>query len=191
MGKIFLSHSSKDKEYVGYIANLLGKDHCTYDEMCFEYGMKNIDEIFKEIDKTSIFVFFISDNSLKSDWVKDELDLAEEKLKDSSHKLSQIFPIIIDNTITYADSRIPDYLKKGIGSYNIRPISTPQVAYKKIITQQKDSLIMLVYQITIVFMDAIRKFLISRKNLIAEKILNVLLLLEYMVLEEDRILKLR
>lgn len=109
MGKIFLSHSSKDKEYVGYIANLLGKDHCTYDEMCFEYGMKNIDEIFKEIDKTSIFVFFISDNSLKSDWVKDELDLAEEKLKDSSHKLSQIFPIIIDNTITYADSRIPDY----------------------------------------------------------------------------------
>ena len=137
MGKIFLSHSSKDKEYVGYIANLLGKDHCTYDEMCFEYGMKNIDEIFKEIDKTSIFVFFISDNSLKSDWVKDELDLAEEKLKDSSHKLSQIFPIIIDNTITYADSRIPDYLKKGIGSYNIRPISTPQVAYKKIITQQK------------------------------------------------------
>ena len=47
MGKIFLSHSSKDKEYVGYIANLLGKDHCTYDEMCFEYGMKNIDKTVK------------------------------------------------------------------------------------------------------------------------------------------------
>ena len=58
MNKIFLSHRSKDKPYVSYIANQFGKDHCVYDEVYFEVGMRNIDEIFREMDKSSIFVVF-------------------------------------------------------------------------------------------------------------------------------------
>lgn len=53
MNKVFLSHSSNDKEYVQYIAEQFGRDYCVYDSMCFEAGMKNIDEIFREMDNTS------------------------------------------------------------------------------------------------------------------------------------------
>ena len=58
MNKIFLSHSSKDKPYVSYIANQFGRDHCVYDAVCFDAGMKNLDEIFREMDKSSIFVLY-------------------------------------------------------------------------------------------------------------------------------------
>ena len=103
MNKIFLSHSSTDKPYVSYIANQFGKDHCTYDAACFEAGMKNLDEIFREMDKSSIFVVFISDASLESDWVKKELSIADERLHHDAYKLSQIFPIIIDPSITHSN----------------------------------------------------------------------------------------
>lgn len=136
MNKIFLSHSSKDKPYVSYIANQFGKDHCTYDAACFEAGMKNLDEIFREMDKSSIFVVFISDASLESDWVKKELSIADERLHHDAYKLSQIFPIIIDSSITHSDPRIPDFLKRGFGSYNLRVIKNCKVAYRKIKAQQ-------------------------------------------------------
>ena len=58
MNKIFLSHSSKDKDYVSYIANQFGRDHCVYDSYCFETGMKTIEEIYRELDHSSIFVIF-------------------------------------------------------------------------------------------------------------------------------------
>ena len=63
MEKIFLSHSSADKPFVETIAKKFGKDVCVYDKICFEAGMKNLDEIFKGLDHTGIFVLFISDSS--------------------------------------------------------------------------------------------------------------------------------
>ncbi len=135
VGKIFLSHSSHDKDYVRYIAEHFGKDRCVYDEMCFEYGLKNLDEILRGLDSTSLFVFFISHNSLESDWVKKEITSAEENLLNNNSKLSQIFPIIIDETITHLDKRIPDVLRKGFGSYNLRFIKSKVIACKKIETQ--------------------------------------------------------
>lgn len=136
MNKVFLSHSSKDKGYVRYIADRFGRDHCVYDSMCFEAGMKNIDEIFREMDNTSIFVIFLSNNALNSEWVQKELSIADERLNHDSKKLSQIFPIIIDPAISHADSRIPDFLKKGFTSYNLRVITSNRVAYRKIKAQQ-------------------------------------------------------
>lgn len=136
MNKIFLSHSSNDKEYVSYIANQFGKDQCVYDELCFEAGMKNLDEIFKEMNKTSIFVFFISETSLESKWVKKELSIADERLNHDPQKLSQIFPIIIDPLIHHNDPRIPNFIKNGFSSYNLRVITSKTVAYRKIKAQQ-------------------------------------------------------
>ena len=69
MDKIFLSHSSNDKNYVRPIFNYFGKDRSVFDEMTFEFGMKTIEEIFKGIDSSDIFVFFISNDSLNSKWV--------------------------------------------------------------------------------------------------------------------------
>lgn len=63
MNKVFLPHSSQDNDYVSYIANLFGKDKCVYDAMCFEAGMKNLDEIFREMEKTGMFVVFLSEHS--------------------------------------------------------------------------------------------------------------------------------
>lgn len=141
MSKVFLSHSSVDKPFVRYIAEQLGKDRCVYDEMCFESGMKNIDEIFKGINETSIFVIFISNTSLNSDWVKKELFIAEERLNHDNSKLSQLYPIIIDERINHRDSRIPDFLKNGFDSYNLRVIKRKEVAYRKIRAQLTNRLL--------------------------------------------------
>lgn len=135
MEKVFLSHSSADKTFVEAIAEKFGKDVCVYDKMCFEAGMKNLDEIFKGLDHTGIFVLFISDASLQSEWVQREIAAAEERLNHDGSKLSQIFPIIIDSTICHDDARIPDFLKKGTTSYNLRPILRAPVAYRKIKAQ--------------------------------------------------------
>lgn len=137
MDKIFLSHSSKDKPYVSYIAEHIGKDKCVYDAMCFEAGIKNLDEIFREMGKTSIFVIFISENSLESCWVKKELAIADERLNHDPKKILQIFPIIIDPNISHDDPRIPDFLKIGFGSYNLKVITSNIVAYRKIKTLQR------------------------------------------------------
>lgn len=135
MDKIFLSHSSVDKPYVEYIANLLGKDRCVYDAMCFEAGMKNLDEIFRGIGESGIFAVFISNASLESEWVKRELSIAEELLHHDQSKLSQIFPIIIDEKITHKDPRIPEYMRSGFGSYNLSVIKRKEIAYRKICAQ--------------------------------------------------------
>lgn len=69
---------------------------------------------------------------MESDWVKEEIYHAQENLNNDNKKLSQIFPIIIDDSITYADKRIPDFLKSGFGAYNLRHIQNYKVACKKI-----------------------------------------------------------
>ena len=75
MIKAFLSHSSADKErFVRIVADKLkNKMGIHYDEYTFEAGNKTIDEIFIGLEKTDLFVFFISEDSLKSEWVKKEI----------------------------------------------------------------------------------------------------------------------
>ena len=136
MHKIFLSHSSMDKPYVSQIAKLFGRDRCVYDNMCFEAGMQSLDEIYREMDRSSIFVLFISDAALNSDWVQMELALADQKLNYDKQKISQIFPIIIDSQITHRDPRIPSFLREGFGAYNLRVITNSIIAYRKIKAQQ-------------------------------------------------------
>lgn len=135
MKKVFLSHSSKDKEFVRKVANIIGLNLCVIDECEFEIGMKNIDEIFKGIGKCDIFVYFISHNSLESDWVKKELNIANDKIINFSEKKMQIYPIIIDPTINFSDERIAEFLKSGDNSYNLRHILKPEIAARKIKTQ--------------------------------------------------------
>lgn len=128
MIKAFLSHSSKDKErYVKFVAKHLGKESIHYDEFTFEEGEKPIDEIFKGINSTSLFVLFISEESLESKWVKEEVAIAKEKL--DQDELKKIYPIIIDNRIKYDDERIPLWLTEN---YNLKQISKPAIAARRI-----------------------------------------------------------
>lgn len=133
MNKVFLSHSSHDKLYVEYIATKFGKDIAIYDSFSFESGLKTLDEILNNLDSTDIFVIFLSNAALESEWVKKELSVSNElKQKD---KIKQIYPIIIDSNLSHGDPRIPKWLNNGFDSYNLRYISSPKMAYRKIKNQ--------------------------------------------------------
>lgn len=128
MIKAFLSHSSKDKEsYVEKVASSLGKDNIIYDAFTFEEGERPLDEIIKGLDRTSLFVIFLSESSLQSEWVKKEISGA--KLRLDARELAKIYPIIIDDKITYEDDRIPSWMKEN---YNIKLIKRPQISARRI-----------------------------------------------------------
>ncbi|MUV03885.1 TIR domain-containing protein [Flavobacterium rakeshii] len=127
MSKAFLSHSSSDKELVRKVAKQLGVNNCTLDEISFEPGRKTLDEIFFELEKTDLFVLFISDKSLSSAWVKKEIIKAKEHL--SNDIIERILPIIIDRDIKYSDPRIPKWIAKP---YNLKFIDNEVIILKKI-----------------------------------------------------------
>lgn len=127
MGRAFLSHSSKDKILVEAVARKLGNKYCVYDTFSFEEGQKNLDEIKKGLEDTDLFVIFLSNNSLESEWVKKELEIAYDKLL--KKEISKIYPIIIDTEISYEDSRIPECLKE----YNLQKITKSNRIKKNIL----------------------------------------------------------
>lgn len=120
MAQVFLSHSSKQKGFVELIADRLGKFNIVYDAWTFEIGNKTLDEIYNGIDASGIFVYFISNESLNSPWVEKEINRAESYVKDG--KIKRFLPLLIDNSITHADPRIPQWISD---EYNVRYISKP------------------------------------------------------------------
>ena len=121
MSKVFLSHSSKDKEwYVShvykYLVKYVGEQSVVIDEVSFQQGRVTSEEILYGITNSDLFVIFLSNNSLDSEWVQDELKIVEELVGKNS---IQICPIIIEDKIKYDDRRIPQWLSKN---YNIQLI---------------------------------------------------------------------
>jgi hypothetical protein len=128
MIKAFLSHSSSDKEsYVRNVANWLGKDNVVYDEFTFEEGEKTLDEILKGLNRCELFVLFISEKALQSEWVQREISEAQLRLEESS--IQKIYPIVIDSAVKHDDARIPNWIRDR---YNLRPIKRAQVSAKRI-----------------------------------------------------------
>lgn len=125
--KCFLSHSSKDKDrYVRIVADKIGLENCHYDELTFEEGRSNLDLILRGLSETELFVIFLSEDALKSSWVKKELSAASELFEKS--QLNRVYPIIIDEKLKYDDERIPEWLK----GYNLRFTPKPTHAAKRI-----------------------------------------------------------
>uniref|UniRef100_UPI0013CEA3BD toll/interleukin-1 receptor domain-containing protein n=4 Tax=Serratia TaxID=613 RepID=UPI0013CEA3BD len=128
MIKCFLSHSSSDKEsYVRIVAEKIRKENRIIDEEAFEEGMVTAEEIIKHLDTSSLFVFFISNKSLDSEWVKLELERARELFDENT--INRVYPIIIDPKIEYKDNRIPEWMRNQL---NIQLISSPTLAARKI-----------------------------------------------------------
>ena len=124
MSRVFLSHSSEDKEwYVNIVYNklvkALGEDNIVIDSATFQEGRKTIEEIYYQLGTTDLFVIFLSDKALASSWVQDELAKVETILE--VKKRYQICPIIIDSKVKYDDNRIPIWMKK---EYNIQRIGS-------------------------------------------------------------------
>ena len=135
--RIFISHSSKDKthycnEVVDRLVEKIGNDSIVYDALTFEAGEKSIDEINRTLAFTDLYVIFLSQTAVESDWVKYELKEAHTKLTD--HVLNRIYPIIIDSNLKYSDDRIPSWLKE----YNLKYIARPAKTAKLIIERAKD-----------------------------------------------------
>ncbi|MGE6776792.1 TIR domain-containing protein [Vreelandella titanicae] len=128
MIKCFLSHSSSDKErYVRIVANHLKREIMIFDEKTFEEGMVTAEEIMNGLDESTLFVIFLSNTALESEWVKKEL--ADAKLYLDEGKIKRVYPIIIDENLKFSDPRIPGWLKE---TTNIQHILRPRVAAKKI-----------------------------------------------------------
>ena len=128
MIKCFLSHSSKDKgRYVRLVAKNLRKEAKIFDEETFEQGMGSAEEIIRGLDESALFVIFLSNSALDSDWVKSELSIAKNYLE-GGH-LQRIYPILIDQDLLYTDSRIPGWLRELT---NIQHILRPKIAARKI-----------------------------------------------------------
>ncbi len=127
MPRAFLSYSSKDFGYVDVIANRLGKNNIAYDRMTFEEGSKTLDEIYSELERSDIFVYFISESSLNSNWVRKEITQAYDLFFDGNIK--KLFPLIIDSGIKYFDNRIPEWIRE---EYNLQYISRPSKAAERL-----------------------------------------------------------
>ncbi|MDO4775137.1 MAG: TIR domain-containing protein [Aerococcaceae bacterium] len=124
MTKVFISHSSSDKEWfvkplINHLKKYLTEDRIVYDDLTFEAGRKIENEIEYFSENSDLFVFLLSDKALDSEWIKYEMKLAE-KLENCYSKEERIFPIIIDSRVKHDDNRIPSWMKE----YNIRNISS-------------------------------------------------------------------
>lgn len=126
MIKAFLSHSSAQKKFIEKVAETLGRDNCFVDEYTFENGMKTMDEIVKSIANSALFVFFISKESLDSDWVKDELSNVRDYVDEGK---IQFLPFIIDDSIEYDNSKIKSWIRK---EYNLQHYKNPILVARKI-----------------------------------------------------------
>jgi len=127
MPKAFLSHSSKQKGYVDVVANQLSKNNIGYDRFNFEIGGRTLDEIYRELESSDIFVLFLSDEALESRWIKDEIVKAEQLFKDG--QIKKLLPIIIDNNTDYKDNRIQNWIQEN---YNLQYVSRPTKAVERI-----------------------------------------------------------
>lgn len=115
MTRIFLSHSSKDKFFARELADRLNKVgvRVWIDEAELKVGDSLIQKISYAIDRTDYLAAILSKNSVSSNWVKKELDLA--MTKEINGKKVIVLPILID------DCDMPPYLKDKLYADFTRP----------------------------------------------------------------------
>ena len=125
MNRVFLSHSSTDKDFVRVVANRFG-DIAIIDERDFKAGSRTMDEIIEKLEDSKIFVAFLSSSALNSDWVQKELGIAIELAKKRD---MVILVLSVDKSVLYFDKRIPENLRKH---YNIKFVNNPEIAISRI-----------------------------------------------------------
>ena len=125
---VFLSHSSKDKVFVRKLdAALSGSGIQTfYDERDIKLGESIPTRIYEELGKATHVIYVISENSLRSDWVSEELSIA--KMRQKQEKNIDVLPILIDDiALPTAISHVKclllkDWLQAGKFSLGVQEI---------------------------------------------------------------------
>lgn len=131
----FISHSSKQKDFAKKIVQIVGRDFCIIDCFDFSPAYETLNEIYKAIDDSSLFVLLISKDSLDSDWVKREIAFAKDSL--DKQRLDRFLPYIIDETVSFDD--IPEWILKE-KAYNLKLFKSPIMLARDIQQKQRDLL---------------------------------------------------
>lgn len=96
MSKIFLSHSTFDKEFVDQVFEILGAGRCVYDKVTFKKNSDLAIQIRDGLEGCEFYALFLSSSALKSNWVQAEMDLANE-LK-TQWRVKKVFIFQLDST---------------------------------------------------------------------------------------------
>ena len=121
--KAFLSHSSKDKSFVGTVADLVGAARCEYDSYSFEYTLTS-EALRKALRRCDLFVLFLSDKSINSSWVSEETRTALDLRSQGALKRVLIFTL--DDT---SYRQLPEWMQ----SINVvSRFKSPQTCARKI-----------------------------------------------------------
>ena len=93
---VFISHNSKDKPFVRKLAKALELHNirCWVDEAEIRFGESLVQKVSEAINSIDLVVAVISNNSVFSNWVRQELDWAMTKEIKGNRVI--VIPIIID-----------------------------------------------------------------------------------------------
>ena len=118
-----MSHSSKDKYFVGQVAAALGPLHVEYDEQTFDLTL-NVQAIRRSLSRSDLFVVFLSANAIGSPFVAEEERSALEAR--GRGFLKKVLILSIDNTSYRA---LPEWLRE----INIvQQLSSPKTCARRI-----------------------------------------------------------
>lgn len=105
--KVFISHSSVDKPYAEALIDCIGRDLVTFDKYSFEAGEMLTDSIKQGIEGCDIFVLLISEASIGSSWVQEEVKMVAPLIVT---KGTVFAPYCIDSKVKMKDGRLPSWV---------------------------------------------------------------------------------
>lgn len=116
-GLVFISHSSKDKNFTEQLAidlRAFGVE-VWYDAWAIDLGDSIVDKVFSNLGRSNVLLVLISRSSIDSKWVKEELNVSIMRRLSSDD--IRIIPVRLDN------AELPNYLQHILysdfrGDYN-------------------------------------------------------------------------
>lgn len=127
MIKAFISHSSCQKDFAIELVERLGRDFCRIDCYDFEPAFKTLNEIYKNIEESTVFVLLISRDSLNSDWVDKEIKYAINTL--GADGINRFWPYIIDDSLDI--DNCPKWMKDD-ECFNLKKFKSPYILARDI-----------------------------------------------------------
>lgn len=135
----FISHSSKDSEFVEKLYyNLQEKKvRCWYAPKDLGYGAKFRGEIGKLIKNSDKFIVVLSSNSINSYWVEDEIEAAIES--EIENKVEKIIPIMIDVDVLKEKKEWFRKIKRSLNIADFSDWKNP-LSYRKNLKKLKEAI---------------------------------------------------
>lgn len=76
--KAFVSHSSADKTLLEEVVKQVSAARWEIDSLTFEEGKTSAGEIFRSMSRSDLFVLFASQEAVEKEWVKSEIEIAQQ-----------------------------------------------------------------------------------------------------------------